>query len=139
MQGGYGLSAQRVVSCVYRSGRTEHSRRSSAEGLGVIGVPKPTPRAKEPKVLTSTPRPIPSRVKETVFARDDYTCQWCREPGGALDPHHRFRRGQGGKDEPRFLVSVHVLCHSYIHDHPAEAKRRGFLVSDEADLSRGWR
>ena len=41
-------------------------------------------------------------------------------------------------DETRVLVSVHGLCHDYIHDHPAEAKRRGFLVSSADELDRGW-
>lgn len=26
--------------------------------------------------------------REAIFARDDYTCQWCRERGGKLHPHH---------------------------------------------------
>ena len=54
-------------------------------------------------------------------------------------PHHRFRRSHGGKDEPRFLVSVHTTCHDEIHFRQvATAKRRGFLVSRVEDLDKGW-
>jgi RNA-directed DNA polymerase len=62
-----------------------------------------------------------------VFARDNYTCTWCGEPGGHLDPHHVIRRSQGGKDEVDNLKAVHRRCHRYLHEHPAEAKARGFL------------
>ena len=101
-----------------------------------LAFPKPTPRPKERKPLKSTPRPIPPRVKEAVFARDEYLCQWCRVPGGALDAHHRLRRSQGGRDVPHHLVSVHRLCHDEIHREPEEARRRGFLVRSEDELTR---
>lgn len=102
-------------------------------------APKPTPTPKaEPKRLSSRPRPVDARAARETYERDSFTCQWCRRPGGRLVPHHRLRRSQGGKDEPRFLVSVHGVCHDYIHDHPAEAKRRGFLVSSADELDRGW-
>ena len=105
----------------------------------MTAVPKPTPALKEPKRLAAKYRGIPQPVKQAVFARDDLTCQWCRVPGGALDAHHRLRRSQGGSDQGRFLVSVHRLCHSFIHDHPSEATRRGFLVQSEAELAKGWK
>lgn len=91
-------------------------------------VPKPTPILKEPKQLKGKPHAIPPFVKASVFGRDNYICQWCLEPGGALDAHHRQRRSQGGKDVAWNLVSVHRKCHSYIHEHPAEAKIAGFLA-----------
>lgn len=104
-----------------------------------IGVPKPSPRIKEPKRLTVKYRGIPQPVKQAVWARDRLLCQWCKVPGGALDCHHRLPRSRGGSDQGRFLVSVHRVCHDQIHRAPAEAKRRGFLVTDEADLAKGWR
>jgi hypothetical protein len=102
-------------------------------------VPKPTMRVKEPRPLRSRPNPVDARAKQQTFARDDYLCQWCRVPGGHLDPHHRLRRSQGGRDVELHMVSVHRLCHSYIHDHPAEAAERGFLVTSEDELIWGWR
>jgi hypothetical protein len=41
----------------------------------------------------------------------------------------------GGKDEPEFLVSVHRWCHRYIHEHPDEARLRGFLVRTFEELA----
>lgn len=102
-------------------------------------IAKPTPRPKVRKPLRSVPHPIPTRVREDTFARDDYTCCWCRVQGGALDAHHRFRRSQGGKDTPFVLVTVHRLCHDEIHRNVAEAKRRKFLVRSEAECAELWR
>lgn len=105
----------------------------------MTAVPKPTPRARrEPKRLQAKARPIPTSVREATFARDGYLCQWCLQPGGALDPHHRFRRSQGGPDRVEVLVTVHRLCHDYIHDHPAEARRRRFLVRSAEELREHW-
>ena len=94
----------------------------------MTAVPKPTPVLKEPKPLVSRPNPIPTRIRNSVFARDDLLCQWCKVPGGSLDPHHIKRRSQGGPDKAWNLISVHRVCHQYIHEHPTEAKARGFLA-----------
>ena len=91
-------------------------------------IRKPTPRVRERKPLKTKPHVIPWRVRMDVIERDDGTCQWCEVPGGALDCHHVIRRSQGGKDSIGNLVAVHRLCHSYIHEHPSEAKSRGFLA-----------
>ena len=97
-------------------------------GRPLLPWPKPDPIIREPKRLKSKPHVIPAHVRNLVLARDRMRCRWCMNPGGALDCHHRLRRSQGGKDEESNLVSVHRLCHSYIHEHPEEAKRRGFLA-----------
>ena len=104
----------------------------------MTAVPKPPMTIKQRQKFTTKYRGIPQPVKQAVFVRDDLTCQWCKVPGGALDAHHRLPRSQGGSDQGRFLVSVHRLCHDQIHREPDEARRRGFLVRSEADLSRGW-
>jgi 5-methylcytosine-specific restriction endonuclease McrA len=90
------------------------------------------------KALKSKPRPVDRTAAADTFLRDGMTCQWCKVPGGKLVPHHRLRRSQGGRDVPAHLVSVHPLCHMYIHDHPAEAGERGFLVRSEDALKWGW-
>jgi 5-methylcytosine-specific restriction endonuclease McrA len=91
-------------------------------------IPKPTPKAREPKPLTSKPHVINRDLAQRVFTRDNWTCQWCERPGGGLDPHHRLPRGRGGKDTYDNLVSVHRACHRFIHANPHEAIRRGFTV-----------
>jgi 5-methylcytosine-specific restriction endonuclease McrA len=95
--------------------------------LGLM-IAKPTPRPKVRKPLKSRPQGINPYIRETVFRRDEYTCAWCKVPGGHLDPHHILPRGRGGQDRIDNLVALHRLCHSYIHDHPAEGKRKGFLA-----------
>ncbi len=94
----------------------------------MTAVPKPSPKVKEPKPLRSRPHRIPDTVRRDTLARWGTTCLWCGEPGGAVDLHHVQRRSQGGLDTPANLRPVHRKCHMRIHDHPAEAKRRGFLA-----------
>lgn len=94
----------------------------------MTAVPKPPMTVKQRQRLTSKPHRIPPHVRNMVLARDRVTCRWCEVPGGALDVHHILRRSQGGKDVEQNLVSVHRLCHSYIHESPLEAKARGFLA-----------
>jgi 5-methylcytosine-specific restriction endonuclease McrA len=97
-------------------------------------IAKPTPKPRLRKPLKSKPRGVNLALRQAVFERDGYVCAWCRVPGGALVAHHRLRRSQGGKDNLRTLISVHPICHSYLHDHPAEASRSGFLVRSEEQL-----
>ncbi len=97
-------------------------------------IHKPTPKIRERKPLKGRPHVIPDSLRFEVYVRDSYTCQWCLQPGGRVDPHHRLRRSAGGKDDLRTLISCHRICHSYIHDHPEEARRRGFLVRSEDEL-----
>ena len=100
---------------------------------------KPTPRLKVRKPLKSRPHVIDWRLRWEVITRDKGTCQWCMVPGGALDCHHRLPRSRGGRDSLSVLVAVHRSCHRRIHEHPAEALERGFLVHSADELAGGWR
>lgn len=91
-------------------------------------ISKPTPRPKVRKPLKSRPKGIGPQLREAVMERDGYLCQWCKVPGGRLDPHHVLPRGRGGKDTLVNLVALHRQCHRYVHEHPAEAKPLGFLT-----------
>jgi 5-methylcytosine-specific restriction endonuclease McrA len=99
---------------------------------------KPTPRPKERKPLKARPHVIPLAIRERVFERDEWLCQFCRFEGGSLDAHHRLPRSRGGRDEYDCLVSVHRRCHQAIHDRPAESYARGFLVHSADELGKGW-
>lgn len=101
-------------------------------------VPKPPMTVRQRQALKSRPRLVDRSAAAATFSRDDFTCQWCKQPGGRLVPHHRFRRSAGGRDVAFHMVSVHPLCHAYIHDHPREAQERGFLVRSEDALRYGW-
>lgn len=92
-------------------------------------ISKPIPKPhRPPKPLKASQHRIPDKLRAEVYERDEYTCRWCGRFGGRLDPHHRWATGQGGPDTLENVVSVDRLCHEYIHQHPAEAKRRGFIV-----------
>jgi len=103
-----------------------------------VYIAKPTPRVKERKRLQGKPHVIPESVRETVFASQDYVCAWCGVIGGRLVFHHRLLRSHGGRDIPGHGVGVHSICHMAIHRVVAEAKRRRFIVSSEAELAQGW-
>ena len=94
----------------------------------MTAVPKPPMTIKQREKLQSKPRLVDRSAAAATFTRDGFTCTWCGVPGGRLDPHHVIRRSQGGKDEVGNLRSVHRVCHRYIHEHPTEAKKRGFLA-----------
>jgi 5-methylcytosine-specific restriction endonuclease McrA len=97
-------------------------------------IAKPTPRPRVRKPLKSKPRGVNLSLRQSVSERDGYVCQWCRVPGGALDPHHIQRRSQGGKDTLDNLIPLHRQCHRYIHEHPSEAYDAGFLVRSDGAL-----
>lgn len=76
-----------------------------------------------------------SMVREEVFARDRYACQGPRfglDPRGcvsAIQAHHIVRRSQGGHDIAPNLITLCVLHHRHVHDHPAWAMDVGLLAS----------
>lgn len=42
--------------------------------------------------------------------------------------HHRLRRTQGGPGTLDNCLALCRVCHSHIHDHPAESYLRGWLI-----------
>lgn len=56
-------------------------------------------------------------------------CERCGQPlGGNLERHHRMRRRDGG-DRLSNLLALHSRCHTYITEHPEEARANGWIVS----------
>lgn len=90
-------------------------------------IAKPTPKVRQRKPLKSRPHVIPAYIKAAVFQLYGWTCQWCEQPGGGLDPHHILPRSRGGTDVYGNLKPVHRKCHRYIHEHPTEARARDFI------------
>ena len=81
------------------------------------------------------------KARKLVLSRDGNKCIWCL--GDADDVHHRAPKKMGGtKDEyiAFGLANLVSLCrehHSWVHAHPAEAYKLGFLVhswEDPADV-----
>jgi 5-methylcytosine-specific restriction endonuclease McrA len=69
-------------------------------------------------------RPIPSSVRDFVYARDGYKCRYCDGPAEALDHIRAFSRG--GEDTPDNLAACCQRCNSKLHDavfHSAAEKR----------------
>lgn len=48
--------------------------------------------------------------------------------GRGAEAHHRRRRSQGGSDELENLLWVCAWCHTWIHEHPAVAYEKGWLL-----------
>lgn len=70
-------------------------------------------------------------LRNYVLLRDNHRCVAHGLPvrcWGDLDPHHLWRRGQGGPDIADNLVTLARTCHSYVHDHPLIAQCVGLLV-----------
>lgn len=97
----------------------------------------PSPRDAKPKERKSTGKTKgKTRTERVVHGRSGEDCEvrspWCL--GRATNLSHRNHEGQGGKWEP-----VNILdscgwgnvtgCHGYIHQHPEEAREKGWVVS----------
>ena len=67
--------------------------------------------------------------RTAVFDRDNGQCQRCFQRGGHI--HHRRRRGI--RDSHTHCGCNTILlcgeCHNWVHGHPEEARRLGFIVS----------
>lgn len=52
-------------------------------------------------------------VRYYVFARDNYTCQVCKQKNKILNTHHIVYRSHGGTDRADNLITVCTDCHTY--------------------------
>lgn len=52
-------------------------------------------------------------TNETLFARDEFTCQYCGAVGGKLTRDHIIPRGQGGPDVWTNVVAACSRCNSH--------------------------
>lgn len=73
----------------------------------------------------------------TLLRRCGGRCWWCmKELNGRAARHHRQRRRDGG-DRLANLILLHPGCHNLhpasVHQHPDDARERGFIVPVWAD------
>lgn len=61
-------------------------------------------------------------------ARAGGACERCGKECGPVARHHRKRRREGG-DSLANLLFVGRECHTYIHAHPVESRKYGWIVS----------
>lgn len=52
-------------------------------------------------------------VRYFVFARDNYTCQVCKQKNKILNTHHIIYRSHGGTDRADNLITLCTECHTY--------------------------
>lgn len=55
-------------------------------------------------------------------------CARCKKQAFWLHAHHLKPKGRGGKTEAANLVWVDPICHEWIHAHPLEAEKEGWLL-----------
>jgi 5-methylcytosine-specific restriction endonuclease McrA len=70
--------------------------------------------------------------REKAFRRDGYRCMVTVEHDctrRAEHAHHVILRSQGGPDVEWNLLSVCHVGHRWIHDHPRDARRYGWIRS----------
>lgn len=77
------------------------------------------------------PNQIPQEARAQVEGRDLRRCVRC---GSTNAPawHHRQRRRDGDREHQHCACNGVLLCptcHSWVHNHPFEARRFGFIVS----------
>lgn len=74
-------------------------------------------------------------ANQTLYVRSGGCCERCGRYTSAMERHHRKRRRDGGDR----LCNILLLCagpggcHAHVTEHPAEARRFGFIVSAYAD------
>lgn len=97
------------------------------------------------------PKRMPRTVYRAVFERAEDMTAWpgCEAliagkcSGMAHHWHHRQLRSQGGEHVVVNGLAICSDCHTYIHGHPAESYRNGWIVhgfdypEDEPVLRRG--
>lgn len=80
--------------------------------------------------MTTVASEIPTASRVLVRARD-VTCVRCNTVSGGMQWHHR--RTRSVNDEHQHCACVGILlcatCHSWVHQHPAEARANGWIVS----------
>lgn len=114
----------------------ESRRTPLAQGSGLKRTGRVKPRRSTPRrgrlVLTGDAR---RELRRATFDRAGGRCEAGVDPScpGRLDLeafewHHRKLRSQGGDDVHENSLALCPACHSWVHRHPAAAKRLGLIV-----------
>lgn len=67
-----------------------------------------------------------------LMARAGYACERCGHDDKGIERHHRKRRRDGGESFPN-LTGLCPECHGWCHQHPALARKYGWIVSVSRD------
>lgn len=63
--------------------------------------------------------------REAALQRSGGLCERCGAP--AQHVHHKRGRLSLEANLPEHLMPICLLCHDYIHKHPAEARAEGYM------------
>ena len=58
------------------------------------------------------------KLKDEVYARDNWTCQICDKQMVCLQPHHIIPTGRIRLDVKENILTTCVVCHRLVHDTP---------------------
>ncbi len=61
-----------------------------------------------------------------VYKESNPNCECCGNK--ATDIHHKNGRNGDRLNDVKFFMSVCRTCHTYIHEHPKEARENGYLI-----------
>lgn len=61
-----------------------------------------------------------AKLRQQIFARDDYTCQYCWERNGRLECDHIVPLCKGGSDDPANLTTACFACNHSKHGKTPE-------------------
>ncbi|MGV8832159.1 MAG: HNH endonuclease [Devosia sp.] len=83
-------------------------------------------------------------VRDYVVARAAGYCEGCKEPAPFLrkngvpylEPHHIRRLGDGGPDDPRFVIALCPNCHRRVHSGTDGADYNATLLRDMKFIER---
>lgn len=92
---------------------------STTDGLRVVGWP----RTREFDFRPSRFR-LPANqwreLRNQIFARDDYTCQYCGARGAKLECDHKVPVSRGGSNDPDNLATACFPCNRSKRDKTPE-------------------
>lgn len=92
---------------------------------GNVRAKRPTPRRRE---APRWDRPAWEAADRVLQRRCGGRCEICGTERGPFERHHRKRRRDGG-DRFCNLLYLCASCHRHVTEHPAEARRYGWIVS----------
>lgn len=96
---------------------------------GKVRAKRPTPRRREAPRWGWEEWEAADRV---LRRRSRGRCERCGTDRGPFERHHRKRRRDGG-DRFSNVMLICVGCHRHVTEHPAEARRFGWIVSVARD------
>lgn len=67
-----------------------------------------------------------------LMARAGSACERCGHGDRGIERHHRKRRRDGGESFPN-LTALCPACHRWCHEHPALARKYGWIVPVHLD------